>query len=129
MISAIIILSITGFIISVYGIIIEQKLQHNSEYKAACDISHTISCTRPMLSPYGKIFGISNSLAAALYYLTIIACALCDQKQILLMIVSSGLIVTAIFAYILYIKLKALCLLCSFLYCINIALAYVVYVS
>jgi vitamin-K-epoxide reductase (warfarin-sensitive) len=125
----IIILAIIGLIISIYGITVERKLQQDSQYKAACDISDTISCTRPFLSPYGKMLGISNIWASALYYLIILAAALLNQPQLVTVIASAGLVVTIAFAYILYFKVKSLCLICTSLYIINIALALVCYFS
>ncbi len=123
----IIILATIGLIISIYGITVERKLQQDAQYKAACDISDTISCTRPFLSPYGKILGISNIWASALYYLIILAATLLNQPQLVMVITSVGLVVTIVFAYILYFKVKSLCLICTSLYIVNIALALACY--
>ena len=38
-------LSIAGFLISLYGFSIEQKLKTNPNYKPMCDISDRASCT------------------------------------------------------------------------------------
>lgn len=121
-------LAIIGLIISVYGITVERKLQQDAQYKAICDISDSISCTRPFLSPYGKILGISNIWASAFYYVAIITITLMHFPQALTLITSAGLLVTIVFAYILYFKIRSLCLICTFLYCINIALAVACYV-
>ena len=123
----IIVLATLGLIIAIYGITVERKLKQDMQYKAVCDISDKISCTRPMLSQYNSMLGISNSLAAAIYYAIIIALALLQQKQLLLIAVFGGLVVTAVFAYILYFKIRSLCLICTSLYTINIALALVCY--
>ena len=123
----IIILAVIGLLISIYGITTERKLQQDVHYKATCDISDTISCTRPMLSSYNKMFGISNSWASALYYVIILAAALFNQSQLLMLITGAGLLVTIVFAYILYFKVKALCLICTALYIVNIALAIACY--
>lgn len=47
MMTAILILATIGLLISIYGITVERKLQQDAQYKAACDISDMISCTRP----------------------------------------------------------------------------------
>lgn len=125
----IIILAIIGLIISIYGITVERKLQQDMNYKAACDISDSISCTRPMLSEYNKMFGISNSLAAALYYGVVIIAAITNIPLLLMIVVTTGLITTLIFAYILYFKIKSVCLICTSLYLINIILAILCYFS
>src|SRR3990172_4285807 len=124
----IIILATIGLIISIYGITIERKLQQDAQYKAACDISDSISCTRPFLSPYGKMLGISNIWASAFYYIVIIAAALMDYYRLLVLITLAGFLVTIAFAYILYFKIRSLCLICTSLYIVNIALAIVCYI-
>jgi len=123
----ILILAIIGLIISIYGIMVERKLQQDAQYKAACDISDMVSCTRPMLSEYNALLGISNSLAAALYYGAIIALVVLQQYQLLMLLVMAGLVATIIFAYILYFKIRSVCLICTSLYVINIALAVACY--
>jgi vitamin-K-epoxide reductase (warfarin-sensitive) len=129
MFSTVIILAVIGLIISIYGITIERKLQQDSQYKAACDISDNISCTRPFLSEYGKMFGISNIWASAMYYVAVIVTALINMPLILLLITSAGAVVSFVFAYILYFKVKSLCLICTSLYIVNIALAITCYYS
>lgn len=119
----ILILAILGLMIAVYGITVERALKQDMQYKAVCDISDKISCTRPMLSQYNSMLGISNSLAAALYYALIIALVVLQQPQLLMFVIVGGLVATAIFAYILYFKIRSLCLICTSLYLINIALA------
>ncbi len=119
----ILILAMIGLVISLYGIMVERKLQQDMQYKAVCDISDKISCTRPMLSQYNKMLGISNSLAAALYYLIIIIAIPLNQPELVMIITSVGLLITIIYAYILYFKIQSLCLICTSLYIINILLA------
>ena len=119
----VIILAVIGLLISIYGITVERNLQQDEQYKAACDISDMVSCSRPMLSSYNALLGISNIWASACYYLIVIAIALVDQPQLLMIITSAGLIATLIFAYILYVKIRSLCLICTSLYIVNIALA------
>ncbi len=123
------ILATIGLLISIYGITVERKLQQDAQYKAACDISDTISCTRPFLSPYGKMLGISNIWASAGYYVIIIAAVTLNQPQLVMLITASGLLVTIAFAYILYFKVKSLCLICTSLYIVNIALFVICYFS
>lgn len=129
MITPIIIIAIIGLAISLYGISVERKLQHDAQYKAACDISDTISCTRPFLSPYGKMLGISNIWASALYYCAIIILSILNFQMLLLLVSCAGVAVSVVFAYILYFKIRSLCLICTSLYLVNIALALTCYFS
>lgn len=125
----ILILATIGLLISIYGITVERKLQQDAQYKAACDISDTISCTRPFLSPYGKMLGISNIWVCAFFYIAVIVATFLQTPLLLTILTSAGLIATAIFAYILFFKVKSLCLICTSLYIINIALAITWYIS
>jgi uncharacterized membrane protein len=127
MMMTVIIIATIGLVISAYGITVERKLQQDAQYKAACDISDAISCTRPFLSPYGKILGISNIWASALYYCAMIALAMLNLNTITLMLACAGVAVTIGFAYILYFKIRSLCLICTSLYVVNIALAIACY--
>ena len=120
-------IAFVGIVVSLYGIFVERKLQQNPHYKAACDISEKISCTRPMTSSYANIFGISNSAASALYYLSVIVIACVGNLYILRIMTGIGLIVTICFAYILYFKIKSFCLICNTLYVINIVLFSICY--
>jgi len=119
----IIILAVIGLLISIYGITVERKLQQDEQYKAACDISDMVSCSRPMLSSYNTPLGISNIWASACYYLIVIAITLLNQPQLLMLVTGIGVIASLIFAYIIYVKIKSLCLICTSLYIVNIALA------
>ena len=101
----IMIIAMIGFAISLYGITVERTLKQNPEYKAACDLSDTISCTRPFLSPYAQLLGISNIWASALYYSIIFLLALLHAKMLVCMGTCIGVIISIIFAYILYFKI------------------------
>ena len=125
--SSILMLSLTGLAVSFYSIFVESRLKKNKNYKAACDLSDTISCTKPMLSQYTKLLGISNSIAAASYYLLLIILTIFGQQQLLMIVASAGLAVTFVFAYILYFKIKSICLICSLLYTLNILIALLCY--
>jgi hypothetical protein len=52
MVTTIFLISAVGFGISVYAYFVEQALVNNQKYKAVCDLSDVISCTKPLLSPY-----------------------------------------------------------------------------
>jgi vitamin-K-epoxide reductase (warfarin-sensitive) len=129
MITISLIIALIGLAISLYGINVERKLQQNAQYKAACDINDSISCSKPMLSEYNKMFGISNIWASALYYCAIIALILLNLPKLTLLLACAGVAVSAVFAYILYFKIQSLCLICTSLYIVNIALACALFFS
>lgn len=127
MMMTVIILAVIGLAISVYGITVERNLQQNAQFKAVCDINDQISCTRPMLSSYNKLLGISNIWASALYYVAIIILTMLNLDQFTAIVTYAGVAVSAVFAYILYFKIRSLCLICTSLYLVNIALAVACY--
>jgi uncharacterized membrane protein len=126
MITVIIICTI-GLIISIYGICVERTIKQNNMYKPACDISDKISCSKPFLSSYSAMLGISNIWASALYYLAILTLTILDLTTIAFLLSCLGLIASSVFAYILFFKIKSLCLICISLYAINSALAIACY--
>ena len=115
-------LAVLGFCIAGYTFLVELKIKTQPAFKPACDINDWISCTKPMKSRYANVFFIANSALAMLFY-TLVAGLAIKNMAVLLFIASLGAcIVSAMFAYLLYFKIKALCLLCTTLYVINIIL-------
>ena len=125
----VIIIATIGLAISVYGITVERTLKHDAQYKPACDISDTISCSRAFQSPYGKMLGISNIWASALYYCAILTLTILNMTTFTLILSTGGVCVSAIFAYILYFKIGSACPICISLYLVNITLALACYFS
>lgn len=119
MLISVIIVAIIGFCISLYTYVLEQKIKREPEYKPACDISDKISCTKPMKSEYANLFFFSNALVGMLYYILIIVLAAIHVSTPLLIAAIGGCIASLILAYLLYFKIKSLCLLCTSLYIIN----------
>ena len=120
MITSILILAFLGFCISLYGFIIEKQIKKNPQYKPACDISDTVSCSKPLLSKYGKLFFVSNSLLGVLFYLSMIILAWYEQGQLLFYGSLISVLVSIILAYILFFKIRSVCLLCLMIYVINV---------
>lgn len=122
MIALPLILSVLGFCIAFYTFLVERKIKSTPRYQPACDINDWISCSKPMKSIYANIFFISNSILAMLFYLLIAGLAFKDMTFLLFVASLGACIVSAMLAYLLYFKIKSLCLLCTSLYLINIIL-------
>lgn len=127
MIHIIVGLACVGLISALYGLFVERTLKENKDYKPVCDISDRVSCTRPMLSSYANMFGISNSALCALYYVSIMLIAFWGNTHVLFLMTSIGMLATLFFAYILYFKIKSFCLICTMMYLINLALISICY--
>ena len=117
-------LSVVGFILSIYTFYVEKKLKKNKNYKAVCDVSDQISCTKVAKSAYSKLGGIPNSVKGMGYYALIFVLALLNYEQYALYLASAGMAMTLYLAYISYFKLKNYCLVCNGVYIVNILLLY-----
>lgn len=116
----IIILAAIGFCIAAYTYFTEKKFQKDPSFKPVCDISDKISCTKPMASPYANILFVSNAIIAMLFYVVIAIFALLHIKVAVLVTATAGVIGSLFLAYLLFFKIKTLCLLCTSMYLINI---------
>jgi vitamin-K-epoxide reductase (warfarin-sensitive) len=121
-VSSVIVLAIIGFCLSAYAYYLEYKVLGDPSYKPACDLNDRISCTKPIRSAYGKLLGISNSILGMAFYTAIIGLALTHQPHVVQILTLGGLAGTIVFAYVLYFKIKSLCLVCTSLYIVNILL-------
>jgi vitamin-K-epoxide reductase (warfarin-sensitive) len=122
MIASVVFISIIGVLISLYGIMVERKIKNDMNYKAACDISEKISCTKTFISPYANMLGISTIVACLIYYVIMFILGIMNCVTMIVMLSLSGLSVTVWFAYILFFKIRTVCLICISLYILNSAL-------
>lgn len=118
----VIVLSLIGILLSYYAYVVEQKTLANPSYKPMCDISDRISCSRPITTGYSRMFGVSNSLIGMLFYVTLLVLAFLQQSTLISIALVLSLLATMFFAYILYVKIRSLCLVCTASYAVNIAL-------
>lgn len=122
MLHGVFIVAAVGFAISLYGLWVERKKQENLTYKPICDISDKVSCSKTFLSPWGKLFGISNVYLGLLAYLVIMVLAVLGLQKLILYIAVALVLFSAFLAYILFVKIKAICLICISVYIVNLAL-------
>lgn len=127
MLNIFLILAVIGFIISLYTYITEQKIKKDLAFKPFCDISDRISCTKPMLSPYANIFFFSNALVGVLYYVLIGVLAYLNYINLIFYAAIISCIISCFLGYLLYFKIKSLCLLCTSLYIINFLILFFAY--
>lgn len=119
---AIIILAAIGFCIALYAYFIESKMKEDANYKPACDINDRVSCSKAINSQYGTLFLISNSVWGMAYYLAVASLAYVHALSALLTLVIIGCLASLFLAYLLYFKIKTMCVICTSLYIINAAL-------
>ena len=111
----------------VYGFFIERNLKLDPGYKAVCDLSDRVSCTKTFLSPWGKLFGISNVYIGMVFYAAMILFGLLDQVHLTLLGAVGACIASLFLAYILFAKIKTFCLVCITTYVINVILLVLAY--
>ena len=124
MLIAIVVVAMLGFCVSWYTYVTEKRKKREPEFKPFCDLSDYVSCSKPMQSPYANLFFFSNALVGMVFYLVVAALAALHLAHFLLIVVAGGCLVSCVLAYLLYFKIKALCLLCTSLYLINALLLY-----
>ena len=122
MINVIIILAIIGFCISLYAYFTESKIKEDPNYHPACDINDRISCSAPLKSEYSNIFYFSNALMGMVYYILVGVLAYFGLHRLVLVATAGGAFMSLILAYLLYFKIKSLCIVCTSLYIVNILL-------
>ena len=120
-------LASAGLLVSAYGYFIEKQIEKNPTYKPICDISEKISCSKPFLSPYGKVMNISNTVFGIIFYTTLLVFSVLEYKMFLFYLSIIAVAVSVYLAYILYFKIRSFCLLCSAIYGINLGLLLVSY--
>ena len=128
MITAIMILSVVGFLLSLYTFFIERQLIHHAGYIPLCDISDVVSCTKPLLSPYAKLLGISNAVLGMIFYAGMFVGAWYGYADLVRYGALLAALASVIFAYILYFRIYALCIICTLIYVVNVVLVYCAYV-
>lgn len=127
MLTGIVVASSIGFLVCVYGFFIERNLKVDPSYKAVCDLSDKISCTKTFLSPWGKLFGISNVYIGMGFYAAMILFGLSDQVKLTFLGAVGACIASLFLAYILFAKIQTFCLVCITTYAINVILLVLAY--
>jgi vitamin-K-epoxide reductase (warfarin-sensitive) len=113
-------LSIIGFLLSLYALYVEYKVEKEASYKAVCDINNRMSCTKAFTSKYGKILGISNAYYGVVYYLIVFVLTFTVYSDIIFYLAILGGVGSIYLAYILYFKLKDICVVCTSVYVVNV---------
>ena len=120
---SLLLISLIGFLLSLYAIYVERMVKYDKNYKAICDISEKISCSKAFASGYGKIFfGISNGIIGTIFYALIAALNFYGLTNFIFYLSVLSVIGSIYLAYILNFKVKTICLVCYSIYIINILL-------
>ncbi len=128
-----------GLVLSVYAIYVEYMTHHADQYKALCDISETVSCSKAFLSEYGKFFSyvglvrensildVSNATYGMLFYIiyasVLSISGLSYTGRVVLLILSVlSMAMSAALSYILAVIMRDKCVICFLTYACNFGL-------
>jgi uncharacterized membrane protein len=115
------IITICGFLISLYALYVRHKVLKAPTYSPICDIRANISCSKALGSQYSKTMGVPNALAGLLFY-TLVFIMSFSYMHLAIYPVLASVLFSLYLAYISYIKQKNFCLVCTLTYLVNIAL-------
>lgn len=115
-------IALLGLCISLYAYWVDRQILLNTDYKAICDISDAVSCSKPFVSPYSKLLGFSNTIVGIIFYTSMFWLAIGNYYKLLFTLSLGSLIASVYLAFILFTKIRTLCLICIAIYLINILL-------
>ena len=115
------IITVCGFLISLYALYVRHKVLKAPGYSPICDIRANISCSKALGSQYSKTMGVPNALAGLLFYALVFVLSF-SYMQLVIYPVLASVLFSLYLAYISYIKQKNFCLVCTLTYVVNIAL-------
>lgn len=118
----VIVISIIGLVLSAYAYYVERRSSSEKKYKAVCDISDRMSCSKAFRSSYGSHMGISNSVLGVGFYLIVGLLSYFSFDNLVFYLSAISVIGSVYLAYVLYFKLKNLCIVCTSIYIVNIIL-------
>ncbi|XP_006009084.1 vitamin K epoxide reductase complex subunit 1-like protein 1 [Latimeria chalumnae] len=134
---------IVGIVLSVYAYHVETSKERDASYKAMCDISASISCSKVFTSRWGRGFGLManffgsdsiinqpNSVFGVTFYLLQIALGLAESGLAAVTLIATSMVSIAgslYLAYVLFFILNDFCIICITTYLLNFTLLFLNY--
>lgn len=129
----VLVLATVGLAVSAHIDVVHQRLVAETGYVSWCNVNATINCDAVLTSRYAELFGQPMSRWAMLFYASVMGGSLAfmsiadRQRRVLLaklLFVAQiwGLMLAAYLAGVALVVLRAVCLLCSSLYVVSLAL-------
>ncbi|XP_072163292.1 vitamin K epoxide reductase complex subunit 1-like [Diadema setosum] len=136
-----VIICLAGIVLSFYALYVEVSKEHNPNFKAMCDLSGSVSCSKVFTSKWGRGFGLigsvlgedsplnqPNSIYGVLFYCLQIALGMVFSYWASILLLLTSLVSIAgccYLAYILMFVLEDACLVCISTYIVNAALFFI----
>jgi len=119
-------LSIIGFILSIYFLQVKYK-QKTKNYRAICDFSDTISCSKAAKSKYANLFILPNAFYGVIFFVLVYALNWIGWfAPIFYLSIVASLI--SLYLIFLLIKIKVFCPVCVGTYIVNFLIMYISYI-
>nr|XP_055054185.1 vitamin K epoxide reductase complex subunit 1-like protein 1 [Misgurnus anguillicaudatus] len=129
---------LSGILLSLYAFHVEQEKTRDTNYRAMCDVSSSVSCSKVFTSRWGRGFGLlgsifgndsalnqPNSVYGILFYVfqLLLGLTASAMAALILMTTSIASVVGSLYlGYILYFVLKDFCFICVTTYALNFIL-------
>jgi len=120
--TAIYILATIGLMVSIHIYYTYRKMLSDKKHKPYCDVSARVLCSASVMSPHGIFVGIHNGIWGIGFYLILPIFMYLMKIQVVFILSIIGVLIAARLAYILFWKLKKLCINCFIIYFVNILL-------
>ncbi|XP_059146212.1 vitamin K epoxide reductase complex subunit 1-like protein 1 [Physella acuta] len=136
--------NVLGVVTCLYALHVEVNKERDPSYRAACDLSEHMSCSRVLTSKYSQGFGVMHllfgenhmlnsrncNIGLVIYIINILLCVFLPSPMAAT-ILYYGSIVSVLgcvyLAFILFVVLKDVCIVCMSMYGINAVLLYLTY--
>ena len=118
-------LALVGLILSIYFLYVKIKNSSIKNYRALCDFTETISCTKAAESKYSSLAIMPNALYGVVFYLLIFILVLSFSQFVLYLAILASFI--SLYLIFISFKIKVFCPVCISTYIINFLILYFSY--
>lgn len=115
-------LTLIGFCLSVYVLHVEKYAGKKKDFRAWCDFTERISCTKAFTSEFAHTGMLPNSVIGMIGYSVMALLAYFNEIQYLFLISLACLSFSVFLAYVLFVRVRSYCLVCISIYAINLGL-------
>ena len=123
------IFAVCGLLFVFYTMYVEDRARKDPSYRAFCDFTPNISCTRGATSRWEKLFFIPNTMIGILYYSSAIILAYLDQPQFVFYLGVMGMLFGFIMMTLMISQEKIFCTMCAIGTLLSALIAYFAFVG
>ena len=120
-------LALAGLILSAYFLYVKIKRSSTKNYKALCDFTETISCSKAAESRYSSLAILPNAVYGIIFYLLVFTLVLSFSQFVFYLAILASLI--SLYLIFISFKIKVFCPVCISTYIINFLILYFSYTA